>query len=108
MTTIVIIARAFDESDFGYSIWKQRENPCCYWCDSESMTFLEYRGHDEVWSCDDCDMHCEYLFGDYGEYELECTREEYEAYEAEERQRWYLRRRYNGKEPTCITDYWQR
>lgn len=108
-TPIILTLKGFDWFDT-YSIWVPRPEPICYWC-GEVMTFLKTKPKGlfpEVWRCKDCGRSEEFFPGDYGEYEVEISAEEWEHRAMVRSQRELLERRYGKQMPKSIRDYWQR
>lgn len=108
--SIILTLQVFDEPET-YSIWKPRDEPRCPYCFPDTtMVFSRFvKNHapfNERWRCESCGTWEYFFTGDYGEEEIEVTKEEWEADQLINRQQAYLKRRYPDGVPANIHDYW--
>lgn len=62
---------------------------------------------EQIWQCPICRDYDTFEDGNYGEDEIEMSREEWDAEYGLANQRWLLMKRYGMYNPPSIRDYWQ-
>ena len=116
MITLIITVKTIPEPE-SYSRWEDLDQPECPYCHAEMVEVpddSEYYEEDienldvgeELWVCQFCGEVQSYRFGQYGEREIEITKEDFEAEESKDRQEAWLYKRYGTNHPTSICDYW--
>lgn len=110
MTTIIIECKLDDYATVEeYEIEVSRECPRCDYC-RQDMKYDCYISdlHEEIWHCPKCKEIEQCYPGDYGSDFIAMNEQEYRDYQANERQKRYLERRYGMENPRYIADYWIR